>query len=256
MYDINGDYLFDDIAVLTTRLMVIGHKNTGGDYSHEGALLTPMAFNILNPTILPPPCVGPVFIYSTDAINYFNISQQMIETLGIDEYATLSYGLFNQTPGVVYTHYSAPGILVYRWMVPNVTTTTEFRDLRWNSVSDQLFLAPNHNNTVIKNQIYESHLGFLPGTLKPNKMDIIHSLDRKITGDGVIVSGTTNNNYLGVWDAVPLTDGCANNNALPIDGDVHDVYNWPMLLYKETVRTTPVSYKAVVTDYALKIICE
>ena len=105
------------------------------------------------------------------------------------QYEITSYGQFNLIPGVVLSHYTLPGVLAYRWMVPNVTTTSEFMELRRMLGAYELYLVSDHTYTGSPDFLYGSDYGSWSGLLHPNQIDILHSLDRRTNGMGMIVSG-------------------------------------------------------------------
>ena len=253
-----GDYLFDDLTLTQNYLMVVGHKYTGGDYSHTAAQLTGVTGPLLYPLISAPYPTPPLHIpmHSSAAIDYNTISRQLIEALDFDEYVIASYGQFNLIPGVVFSHYTSPGVLAYRWMVPNVTTTSEFMELRRMLGAYELYLVSDHTYTGSPDFLYGSDYGSWSGLLHPNQIDILHSLDRRTNGMGMIVSGKTPGGYLGVWEAQYITTPCANETALPLDGAVHDVYDWDMEVKTDLSKGTPVYYSASLSNYPLIKICE
>ena len=255
IYQPGGDYLFDDLAVTANYLMVVGHKYTGGDYSHKAATLTPSTFPIIYPCTTG--SIGPIPMYSSDPIYYFTTNRQLIEALDNDEYVILSYGEFEMNPGVVFSYYTSPGVLAYRWMVPNVTSTTEFRDLRKINGVDQLYVVPDHNNTVTKDRLYKSDYFANPGTLTSSQMEVLHSLDRRIGADGAIVSGETTSGHLGIWEAFYATDACAADSYLPLFGTVHPVSSWDMdEIVCDYIDISPIYCSTKRKKHQLSIICE
>lgn len=61
--------------------------------------------------------------------------------------------------------------------------------------------------------------------------------------------------YLGVWEAQYMTSNCANGSDLPLDGTVHDVYDWPMEVKTDNSKGVVVYYPAIMSNYLLTKTC-
>lgn len=247
VYDPNGDYLFDDLTLTANYLMVAGHKYAGGDYSHTAATLSAVTTTILNLSNLP--------MHSCAPNDYYILSRHLIEALDNDEYIMASYGMYEMTPGVIFSYYSSPGNLVYRWMVPNVTTTSEFRELRKRVSAKEVYLVPDHNYSLTTDQMYSTDYGTVTGLLSPQQLEILHSLDRKPNGNGMIVSGQIPGGDLRIWEALYKTTSCATADILPLVGTIHDVTDWDMEVKPYYSEAAPFFYMATVTTYQILDIC-
>lgn len=218
-------YHFNDLTVTDNYLWVVGNKHrVTGEYMHGYCLPTSGSMTILNRTL--PTCTSSTFTmmdyWSTPDYSYYPISRQLVETLPNDVVAVACYGMINTyTPAVVVSLYSVGTWvnLIKRMYVPNVTATDEFRDLKYNPMSDRLFLMPDHLHSVVKDSFYcfdiSSNSAFLHGA----HIKEVHSVDIRQNDIGAVVSCMTLNTYLGEWRMFPTEDECAGMTELPVDLD-------------------------------------
>jgi len=214
-YEPDRVYYFNDLTVTDSFLVVVGNKHGGeGEYLH-GYYLPPFASqHTLNNTLY----VGGglnIQYWFTNSWEYHPISKPLIETLTGDAFATACYGKWQDNPGVIVSWYSTYGTIVKRYFVPNITGTSEFKDLKYNDISDNLYLMPDHQNSVAIDEFYGFKLGAGTCNVYHSALQEQHSLDRFVGGLDVLSSGSLDY-HLAILKYETTEFDCVKSVELPV----------------------------------------
>ena len=200
-------YYFNDLTVTENYLWVVGHKNRGrGEYMHGYKLIN-------SPVIGSQMCTNPLMQYWATGDDYnFPISKPLIETLNGDSVVVAWYGKVSGVYGVTIAGYTVgcSVSLIKRAFVPNVTLTSEFRDLKYNARSKYLYLLPDHNLSSVVDMLYMFDLAAGGVEVYRSPLPSIHSLDARSSDGGAVVSGKTIDGNLGEWKLYPSNDDCVS----------------------------------------------
>ncbi len=256
VYEPDRVYYFNDLTVTDSFLVVVGNKHGGtGEYMHGYSLPLPGDPTTFDNTLYAGgPSTGFIQYWFTNAFEYHPISKPLIETLTGNAFATACYGKWQDNPGVIVTWYSTYGSIVYRYFVPNVTMTSEFKDLKYNPATDNLFLMPDHFNSGTTNAFYG--FGLAAGTCNTYwpLLDELHSLDRVVDNIDVVASGMIDGN-LAIMKMETGESECVPSSELTVDISkepphcsvfVHDVSNCKVL---------PVIVNPEIKEYGIERIC-
>ncbi len=244
-YEPDRVYYFNDLTVTDKFLVVVGNKHGGtGEYIH-GYGLPYSAPYFLQHTFNNSLSTGSgltIQYWFTNAMEYYPISKPLIETLTGDAFATACYGMWQDNPGVIVSWYSTYGSLVKRFFVPNVTGSSEFRDLKYNDITDNIYLMPDHTRSTTIDQLYGLGLTAASCIIYQSPMETLHSLDRIVNNPDVVLSGEWGAD-LAIMKLESTTHDCVTSNVLPVTTSnyppecatfVHDVSNTkviPMAVY-------------------------
>lgn len=252
IYEPAGIYFMDDLTVTQSNLVVIGDKHDGtGDYSNIEMLPAPGGAPLslsLNPPLNLSMC------YSPD-IDYYPVSRPLIETLTGDSYATACHGYFEGQFGVVITIYSNTCIIQDRWLVPNLSGTTEFRDLKYNAWTDKLYLVPDHLFSTFTDEMYVFDLSNVQAFLYQSRWSGVYSVDICQRAPEVVSSGTTMSGEVGVWRINLPKCECEQYLNLPVLRRVHDPSQFKAEIRIDYLYPAPQTYTALINEFPLIITC-
>lgn len=212
-------YFFNDIAVTSTNLIIVGDKHNGtGQY---------MSKHLLPPTITPlyfPSIYSSLNIYWSNDIYYYPVPDVRIEALGGDAFATVCKGYISDgyTPGsfgIIMTTYGSAINMADRKMIFNPYDAKRFRDLKFNFNDSRLYYVPEFNLTTSPTHIYCSDISsaYTIGANSENAVSAIEkvcSLDTKKKKDGSFASGFSNMGILNLWDVEMIISPCATPTQL------------------------------------------
>ena len=241
-------YSFKDLVVTDNYLWVVGHKQGGTcEYMH-GYTLSPTG----SPSTLclplgpvPTTCTTNITYWTGQVTSFYPVSRQRVEKLVGDIIAVACYGIIDYyNPQVVVSVYSVGIVpsLIKRIYVPNVTGTSEFRDLKYNPYSNHLFLLPEHTATTTYGSLYDFDLtSWTTQVFSSSLVPRLHSVDFEQGGAGAVVSAISNTNSLGLWKMFPNVDGCANAATLTTSDqtDFYVKHDNPLEIYtkKPSINT-------------------
>ncbi len=220
IHDSGWDYRFYDLTVTASNLYVVGEKYGGGDYSNYYPL-PPLP----NSYILPGPSYTLSMLYVGYG-QYHAIGQTLTETLYGNEFVTACSGRVEGNYGIVITHYSNPLTIVARYLIPNITGSSRFIDLKYNPQDRRLYLMPDIVSSAVTDMIYVFDLSSLTAYAYQTILPKVYSLDYQKNGDGAIVSGMTQNSCIGIWDAYKPDNGCATAISLAVHTYYHTNDQW------------------------------
>lgn len=257
-YEVGYVYHFNDLTITENYLWVVGDKHEAtGEYMHGYDLPNSGSIAVLNTTLSP--CVFPSTCYWYIAdFNYYPISRQLIKTLPGDNVAVACYGMINtHYPEVVVSIYNV-GLnvsLIKRLYVPNVTMTDEFRDLKYNPMSDCLFLMPNHNYSGITDRFYRFDLSSYTASLQYSNFPQLHSVDYLHNDIGVVVSGMTSNNHLGEWKLTSTMLECESWSDLQVNFEDGWQTRWDLNIEYSLFDIVPTSVSPILNEFEYDVLC-
>ena len=250
-------YYFNDLTITDNYLWVVGNKYEGeGEYMH-GYLLPVDAQSVFSYLII---YAGNMQYWWSDDFYYYPITRPLIETLHDDVVAVVCWGLINvTTPRLVISLYNVGfGVSpLVRIHLPNVTATTEFRDLKYNPQSNTLFFMPDFQNSVSTDAVYGFDLTTYTATLYKSIFSKLHSLDYFQANIGAVVSGIIDGN-LGEWQLFQHGEvqECIFEDDIPVimfDADCKSHIN-PLRL--TVLDPRPIEVAPTITEHDIEIVCK
>lgn len=220
-YEQGYNYRMYDLTVTDRFLYVVGEKYGGyTEYSNTYSLPAPG-----NNPLLPG---GSNIITMSNSLTkyYYPISETLTETLQGDSIVTACYGFADGYTGIIITQYSAPNNIVVRYVIPNMTTSTRFIDLKYNPADKKLYLIPDKANSVITDLMYVFDLSTGNANVYQSLMTDLCSVDIQKTNKGAVVSGIINNGEIGVWVAGKPNDDCSSAIGLPVYKTIRAEPTW------------------------------
>ncbi len=246
-------YYFNDLTVTANLLVVIGHKHgANGEYMHCYPLpgpSDPLTFDNTIPGIVFPN----IQYWATNEGEYYPISKPLIETLTGDAFASACYGVWQDNPGIIVTWYSNYGSMVYRLYVPNITSTMEFRDLKYNVISGNLFLMPDYLNTSSPDKFYGFELSSVVCNVFQSNLQELYSLDYLSQSVDAVVSGVYDGSF--AFLVLNNNDDCVSSSSLPTTKSIH-----PQIcgVFQQTIVSgiiNPLPTYLTVNEWAIEVLC-
>ena len=247
-------YYFNDLTVTDNFLLVVGNKHGGtGEYLHGYYLPpTPSPHTFYNTLYVG----GGSYIqyWYTNAWEYHPKSKPIIETLTGDAFATACYGKWQDNPGVIVSWYSTYGTIVKRYFVPNVTGTSEFKDLKYNYLTDNLYLMPDHLNSVAIDEFYGFNLGGAICNVYQSTLREQHSLDRIAGGVDVASSGKYNGK-LAIMKYESKEFDCVTGGEIPVT-ESKEPPNCSIFVHNVTSSiVNPTTVFPIIKEFPLEMFC-
>ena len=249
IHSIDWVYRFYDLTVTNNYLYVVGEKFGGqGEYANAYSLPT-----IGNIHLLAPP-------YSLNMISvgtgvYYPISETLTESLIGNEFVTASYGYINGNTGVVISRYNNPYNLYARYLIPNVTASTRFIDLKYNDADKMLYLIPDKVNSVTTDMMYVFDLQYELARVFRTSFPYLCSVDRKATTTGSVVSGITTDGEVGIWGTAKPDNNCTFETPLSVNRYTHSLNFWQSNASISYPINTVLSALPRISEYNLKHVC-
>ncbi|MCR5588557.1 MAG: hypothetical protein K6F72_02970 [Bacteroidales bacterium] len=249
--DPNGDYVMSDLAITNSRLMVVGERaGHRGDFFNHYILPTTPATHLSVAASAPP-----IYMHGNASSVYKPLSQPITESLGNDEFVTACYGTLNGDTGIVVIRTDELVSSINYWIFPNVTGSTLFRDLRYSSSNEKIFLVPDINSSVVKDYMYEFDLRNGAAQVFQSDLPYICSVDERKPTSNVIVSGITQTGTVGIWQTIITNCRCDRSIDLVVNKSLDYDNPWYMnvVLYNTSVSTTSVT--PTISKLRLSSIC-
>lgn len=247
----SGVYFMDDLTVTRSNLVVIGDKHGGtGDYWNIWDL--PPAGN--NTFLSANPVLNRQ-IYFTNDFDYFPVSRPLIESRGGNRCVVASYGYLEGKYGVVLSLYTNPYTLSDRWLVPDVAGAREFRDLKYNSNRDMLYLVPDYFNTLCTDMLYVFDLQNIQVQAFQTNLPGVYSVDAIQGNPGAVVSGMTKNGEVGLWRVDTAECECSRYMDLAVQRYNHPSFFFNLLFSIDTPKTQQTMIYATIQSMNLDILC-
>ena len=246
----SGIYRMYDLTVTASYLYVVGEKLGGDDYSNYYLLPTLPNSHILS---------GPPYNLSMLTVGsgqYYAIRETLTETVLGDEFVTACKGIVDGNSGIVITHYANPTTITARYQIPNITGSTRFVDLKYNPKDRKLYLMPDIDSSAVTDMIYVFDISSLTAYAYQTILPEVYSLDYQKRGSGAVVSGMTQNRYIGIWDAGKPDNSCARAIPLAVNTYYHANSQW----YLDVSVSLPLSRRTFVSPrlktWDVKKICK
>ena len=242
--DPNGDYVMSDLAITSSRLMVVGERSGHlGDYFNHYKLPITPATHLSVAASAPP-----IEMHGNASSVYRPLAQPITESLGNDEFVTACYGILNGDTGIVVIRTDEMVSNIKYWIFPNVTGSTLFRDLKYESTSKKIFLVPDKNSSIVKDYMYEFDLINETAQVFQSDLPYICSVDERRPTSNVIVSGITQVGTVGLWQTASTDCRCDRSIDLMVNNSSDSDTPWYMnvSLFNDSVSTisiTPIIYK-------------
>ncbi len=254
IHSIGWVYRFYDLTVTNNYLYVVGEKFGGqGDYANVYSFppIPPANQHLSNS--LPAP-------YAIQMLNvgiggYYPISESLAETLTGDEFVTACYGYVNGNTGIVISRYNNPYNIYARYLIPNVTASTRFIDLKYNDADKMLYLIPDKANSVTTDMMYVFDLQYESARVFRTSFPYLCSVDRKATTTGSVVSGITTDGEVGIWGTAKPDNNCTFETPLTVNRYTHSVNPWQSYVSISYPINTVLSAPPRISEYNLKHVC-
>ena len=196
LHEPGGNYLFYDLTVTNSYLMMFGEKQ-GGQADYFSNNLIPTTPNThLSSGMGTPPSFSLFDFWPTD---YYPITKPLTETLNGDVHVTAGYAVVDGDSGIVISKYSLPGVLTDRWFIPNITVSTGFRDLKYNPINNKLYLVPELGHTVVTDLLFVFDLTTGTAQIYQSSVPNLCSVDAMSSNNGAVVSGISSGGYPNTW---------------------------------------------------------
>lgn len=250
-YEQGYNYRMYDLTVTDRFLYVVGEKYGGyTEYSNTYSLPAPG-----NNHLLPS---GPNVITMSNSLTqyYYPVSETLTETLQMDSIVTACYGLADGYSGIVITQYSTPNTIVVRYVIPNMTTSTRFIDLKYNPAEGKLYLIPDKANSVITDLMYVFDLSTGNANVYQSIIPDLCSVDIQKTGIGAVVSGIINNGEVGVWVADKPNSDCSSAIGLPVYKTIRVEPTWSLEIIVGSSPANSIYVYPHIENHILEIKCQ
>lgn len=245
LHEPGGNYLFYDLAVTNSYLMLFGEKQ-GGQADYFCSFNTPLTGHLLASTMT---------MYSFSPSDFYPITKLLTETLNGDAHVTAGYAFFDGDSGIVITRYSAPNTLTDRWFLHNVTISTGFRDLKYNPSNNKLYLVPELSHTVVADLLYVFDLTTGSAQVYQSSVQNLCSVDAMYSNNGAVVSGISSGGYVNTWITNNPVCNCDKLFNVAVQRNVHTAIQWDLSMFVGTFTPLPFFESPNKTYYVLNTVC-
>ena len=251
LHEQGGNYLFYDLTVTNNHLMLFGEKQGGladyfNDYLFPSAPNTHLSGNVTPLT---------VNMYSFVPPDYYPITKPLAETLYGNAHVTAGYAVFDGDSGIVISRYSSPSLLTDRWFLPNITTSTGFRDLKYNPNNKKLYIVPELGHTVVTDLLYVFDLTTGTAQVYQSSVPNLCSADALYNNNGAVVSGISSGGYISTWVTNNPVCSCDKLLNISVKSNAHLGVSWDLEISHNTFSTTTTYESPNKTYYLLYNVC-